>query len=202
MYIGRGTKTQATQPNNQSTIQQKTFPSLKSSFRKQEPTASATHDTTNKNDEKKSKKHKMIESDDDIADDQMPRACFSMNPSNPTQNEQPIPQIQKNTAQSNQALRTMKRIPNTGFIIFETFNQISPQSNNILQMSAAKQGATVKCDVEVCQSDALKLECVVRINGTVYGKAQIIGSKKEAKQQAFDEALERARKIHYTIKVS
>lgn len=145
--------------------------------------------------------------DDSDDDGEMVRPCFSMNPSNSSTISEPAPLVTApkpvvDTFQPTPPLKFTKRLPNTGFIIYETLAQNSQQGITILQVSAAKQGAIVKCDVEVCKSEPTTLECVVRINGTVYATAPIAGGKKEAKQQAFDRALERARKIHYTIKVS
>lgn len=110
-------------------------------------------------------------------------------------------QNQKNSQIQSQQPKQLKRIPDTGFIVYETLAP-TQQSVNILQMSAAKQGANVKNDVQVSQTEPNTLECVVRINDTVYGVAQVTTGKKEAKVQAFDKALEYARKIHYTIKVN
>lgn len=134
----------------------------------------------------------------------MPPASFSMNPSyentKKKQNKDIVPQT---PIQAKPTLKHTKRIPNTGFIIYETIAQADQQQSiNILQTSAAKQGSIVKSDVEVCQSNPTTLECVVRIDDTIYGTAPITTGKKEAKIQAFDAALEQAKKIHYTIKVS
>lgn len=155
------------------------------------------------------KKRKIApQSDDDSDDGDMPRPSFSMNPSyeNQKQNEDIAPSnpIQTKSIQAKSALlKQTKHIPNTGFIIYETIamSEQQQQSVNILQQSAAKQGSIVKCDFEVSQSDQTT-QCVVRIDGTIYGTAPITNGKKEAKIQAFDRALEKARKIHYTIKVS
>lgn len=148
---------------------------------------------TNQNSRKNRKKS---ESD---SEGEMVRPSFSMHPPNSNKNEQAIDRKQKCTVQIKPSTKCFKRIPDTGFIVYETLAQ--QPSNNILQVSAAKQGATIKCDTEVCKTDPNKLECVVRVNGTVYGSAPIAVGKKEAKAQAFDTALEHARRIHYTIKV-
>lgn len=152
---------------------------------------------------KKRKIASKSESDDDNDDGNMLRPSFSMNPSNENekQNDDIAPSEPIQTKP--QPLKQTKYIPNTGFIIYETIAlSEQQQSINILQQSAAKQGSIVKFDFEVSQSDKTTLECVVRIDGTIYGTAPITTGKKEAKVQAFDRALEKARKIHYTIKVS
>lgn len=90
------------------------------------------------------------------------------------------------------ASKLTQRITNTGFIIYEMMNDT--QSTNILSTSAAKQGAFIKYEASASES-------VVKINGEIYSTIPITTNKKEAKTQAFDKALEYARKIHYTVKV-
>lgn len=143
-----------------------------------------------------------IESDADDSDDNeiQARPNFSFGPSTKNQEEEQKNQFiidSKITVKPKQ----LKYIQKNGFIIYETLAQVGQNSSNILQVSAAKQGATVKCDEEVCSGEPSRLQCVVRINNTVYGSAPIEQTKKEAKVQAFDNALKYARKIHYTIKV-
>lgn len=94
----------------------------------------------------------------------------------------------------------LNRVPNTGFIIYETLNESN--SMNILYSSAAKQGANIKFDVQVSTAVPNTLEAIVQINDAIYATVPMTTNKKEAKTQAFDNALEFARKIHYTIKVS
>lgn len=217
--IGRGS--QATKLINQSTGHKIAFPSLQSSFRKQETTTNdeSTSNTNTVTDDNLKKRKNAPQSDDDSDDGDMPRPSFSMNSSyeNPNPNQKPnddeIPSRsgfkQNKDIAPNKPIRSKpapmqtKRIPDTGFIICETMSDVEKQrSISIIQTSAAKQGSIVKCDVEVCKSDATTLECIVRINGTVYGTAPITVGKKEAKILAFERALEKARKIHYTIRVS
>lgn len=202
---GTGRGSQATKTINQSTSQRTAFPSLQSSFRKQEPSTndestSSTNTNTNENTGDNLKKRKIApQSDEDSDDGDMPRPSFSMNPTYENQNEDiaPTKPIQTKSA----PLKQTKHIPNTGFIIYETIAMSEQQQSiNILQQSAAKQGSIVKCDFEVSPADQTT-QCVVRINGTIYGSAPITNGKKEAKIQANDRALEKARKIHYTIKV-
>lgn len=205
--IGRGSKSQPNNSNNQITSQKFAIPSLQSSFRKQqsstedETSASASTDTN----PKRQKFNDKSESESD--DGEMARPSFSMNPSTTNQTneiiEQNYPPSKITEPKSKSSATEPKRISDTGFIVYETLPQNGQQqlSNNIIQVSAAKQGATVKCDVEVGKSDPNSLECVVRINDTVYGSAPITTGKKEAKTLAFDNALQYARKIHYTIKV-
>lgn len=188
------------------------FPSLQSSFRKQEPTtndeSTNSNTNTNENSEEVAKKRKIApnsDDGDDSDDGTMSRPCFSMNPSYENTKEQPNEEtVTQNPIQAKPPQKQTKRIPDTGFIIYETVAQTGQQqqqqSINILQTSAAKQGSTVKCDVEPSQSDKTT-QCVVRIDGTVYATAPITTGKKEAKVLAFDRALEQARKLHYTIKV-
>lgn len=95
----------------------------------------------------------------------------------------------------------MNYLSRNRFIIYETLAQNNQQSSNILQVSAAKQGATVKCSEEVCSNDSTKKQYVVYINDTVYGSAIIEQGKKETKVLAFENAQKYAKKIHYTIKV-
>lgn len=102
--------------------------------------------------------------------------------------------------QSTTSTKAINRIPNTGFIIYETLNETN--NMNILYSSAAKQGAIIKFDMEVSTTVPNTLECIVRINDKIYATVPMATNKKEAKIQAFDKALEYARKIHYTIKVS
>lgn len=73
---------------------------------------------------------------------------------------------------------------------------------NILYSSAAKQGATIKFDMSVNKKTPTTLDAVVRINNKIYAEVPITTNKKDAKTLAFDQALEYARKIHYTIKVN
>lgn len=200
--IGRGSQSQPSKPNNQITSQKFAIPSLQSSFRKQQSstgdeTSTSTSTTTTTNSQIADK------SDSDSDDGQMSRPSFSMNPPNTNQSNEIIDRNPPNAFQPKPATRQLQRIPDTGFIVYETLPQHGQQqlSNNIIQVSAAKQGATVKSDVEVCKNEPNTLECVIRINDTVYGSAPITNGKKEAKTQAFDNALQYARKIHYTIKV-
>lgn len=206
---GRGSQSQS-KSNNQITSQKGAIPSLQSSFRKQQPsiedeTPTSTSETANSIDTNP-KKHKLADKSDSESDDgEMARPSFSMNPSMANQTNEIIQQNpQSKTIEPTTSTKQLKRITDTGFIVYETLPQNGQQqlSNNIIQVSAAKQGATVKSDVEVCKSDPNTLECVVRINDTVYGSAPITTGKKEAKTLAFDNALQYARKIHYTIKVN
>lgn len=105
---------------------------------------------------------------------------------------------------ANKSQQILKRIPDTGFIIYETLGKSDQpqQSVCILQISAAKQGATIKFDMEVSKNVQNSLDCVVRINNIVYASVPMSTCKKETKTQAFNQALDFARKIHYTIKVS
>lgn len=125
------------------------------------------------------------------SDEEIQRPCFSMN----SNNDNKANEIQTNCFA---ASKLTKRIPHTGFIIYEMMND--SQSVNILQTSAAKQGAVIKIETETKEPNTL--ENVVKINGQIYSTIPITTNKKEAKTQAFDKALEYARKIHYTIKVS
>ncbi|XP_031633357.1 uncharacterized protein LOC116347080 isoform X2 [Contarinia nasturtii] len=163
---GRGSKTQATRSI--------TIPSIESSFRKQESTTNDEPSaSTNVNDNNSGKRKRTLDDNSDD-DGQMARPSFSLNPS--TERTEFAPTCPANNIfQSKPPFKIIKRLPNTGFIIYETLAQNSQQSISIIQMSAAKQG-------------------------TVYGQAPVTAGKKEAKQQAFDKALERAKKIHYTIK--
>lgn len=97
------------------------------------------------------------------------------------------------------ASKLTKRIPHTGFIIYEMMND--SQSINILQTSAAKQSAVIKFETRASETVPNNVENVVKINGEIYSTIPVTTNKKEAKTQAFDKALEYARKIHYTIKV-
>lgn len=200
--LGRGSKA-----NNQITSKKIAFPLLQSSFTKpastdNEETENTTTTTSTSAKTDTSQEQKMsIKSDSDSDDGEMVRPSFasSSSVSKPNnENSQQKPQITVQTKLTN-----LKRVPNTGFIVYETLpqNGQQQQSINILQMSAAKQGATVKFDFEVSRRVPNTLECVVRINDTVYGSASVTASKKEAKTQAFDNALQYARRIHYTIKV-
>lgn len=141
-----------------------------------------------------------LQSDDDEDDGTFVRPSFSMDStSTKQQNEEKIiPAASTFTVKT----KHTERIQDTGFIIYETIAQTGQTSSNILQVSAAKQGATVKFDAEACNDLPNKLQGVVRINGIVYAAVPITTGKKEAKVHAFDKALEYARKIHYTIKVS
>lgn len=210
IFTGRGPQSQTTtKPNNQNTQQKSAFPSLKSSFTKQqEPTADEIEsEATSTNSINRKVSHKSDSDSDDGGT--FARPSFSMNPSSTTDQKQPdeIEHPAHTTFHSKTlagSTAQQRRIPDTGFIIYETLSQNDQQqqSINILQVSAAKQGATIKCDVEVGKIHPNTLDCVVRINDTVYGTAPITTGKKEAKVQAFDNALQYARKIHYTIKVN
>lgn len=204
--LGRGPKS-----NNQITSKKGAFPLLKSSFIKQtstdhENTTTKTENTTTTTSTSatsatadSSTEQKMsFKSESDSDDGEMVRPSFASSSSVSEQNSgntQQEPQITVQTKRIH-----LKRVPNTGFILYETLSQNGQeqQSANILRMSAAKQGATIKFDFEVSNNT---LKCVVRINDTIYGSALVTASKKEAKKQAFDNALEYARRIHYTIKV-
>lgn len=100
----------------------------------------------------------------------------------------------------------LKRIQDTGFIIYESLANSEQKSTGTLQESAAKQGAIFKCEEEVSTTQPNTVEYVVRINGNIYASAPITATNKETKKEtkikACDKALELARKIHYTIKVS
>lgn len=202
--IGRGSQSQTTtKPNNQNTQQKSAFPSLKSSFTK--PQQQSSTEEIEKTSTNASTTNSKSDSDSDD-DGTMGRPSFASNPSSTTDQQQPeIHQQTHNTLQSRSMANSLqqRRIADTGFIIYETLSQNDQQQSsiNILQVSAAKQGATIKCDVEVGKIHPNTLDCVVRINDTVYGTATIATGKKEAKVQAFDIALQYARKIHYTIKV-
>lgn len=195
--LGRGS--QAKKTVNQNADQKIVFPTLQSSFRKQQ---TSTEDETSTSSETNTKKQKLIVNlDSDSDDGEMARPSFTMNPLEAVeQSTKTFQQKQINTNVRSQPQK-LKRIPDTGFIVYETIAQIGQPSINILQVSAAKQGATVKNDVEVSTTEPNSLESVVRINNKIYGTASITAGKKEAKGQAFDKALEYARKIHYTIKV-
>lgn len=211
--LGRGSQSK---PNNQTTYQQKTIPSLQSSFRKQEESienekTSTSTNNKNQNECTKEKQTVSVKSDDDNDSDdgEMPRPSFALNSSSTEQFNEFMcekPQQQPSNTYQAKPKHLQQRIVDTGFIVYETLpqngQQQQQQSVNILQVSAAKQGATVKCDVEVSKINPNTLECVVRINDTIYGSAPITNGKKEAKIQAFDDALKYARKIHYTIKVN
>lgn len=188
---------------NQSTDQKTAFPSLQSSFRKQQTSTEDETSTSTSSDIKADKQTNQAKSDSDESDDgTMGRPSFSLNPPQCEPNEIISHQNQNVAQVQSQHPKQLTRVPDTGFIVYETLAQTGQQSINILQMSAAKQGAIVKSDVEVSKTEANSLECVVRINDKVYGSASVSAGKKEAKIQAFDKALEYARKIHYTIKVN
>lgn len=208
-WIGRGPQTQTTtKPNNQNTQQKSAFPSLKSSFTKQQQPSTEEIESKTSPDRKVS--HKSDSDDDDGST--FARPSFAINPtSTTTTSDQKQPEEIEHQAHNTFHSRSLanstiqqRRIADTGFIIYETLSQNDQQqqSINILQVSAAKQGATIKCDVEVGKKNPNTLDCVVRINDTVYGTAPITTGKKEAKVQAFENALQYARKIHYTIKVN
>lgn len=131
---------------------------------------------------KESQQNKRIKFNDE-SDEDIQRPSFSMN----LNNDNKANEIQTN------------RIPHTGFIIYEMMND--SQSTNILQTSAAKQGAVIKFEPRASESVPNTIENVVTINGKIYSSIPITTNKKDAKTQAFDKALEYARKIHYTIKV-
>lgn len=206
LSVGRGSQSQ-TKPNNENTQQKRPFPSLQSSFTKQEQQSTSEDiSSTNQNssiDQISEKKPQIAnKSDSDSEDDvSMARPSFSLNSSSTVNQKQP-----ENHCQTKSLAKPLQqqRISDTGFIIYETLSQNDQQQSsiNILQVSAAKQGATIKCDVEVSKTNPNTLNCVVRINDTVYGTALITTGKKEARVQAFDNALQYARKIHYTIKVN
>lgn len=208
LNIGRGSQSQTTtKPNNQNAQQKSAFPSLKSSFTKQQSSSEET-EIASTNTNKLANKSDSESSDDGGS---MARPSFALNPSTTTEQQQPEIQQQQQQQQTHNTFQSksmanssqQRRIADTGFIIYETLSQNDQQQSsiNILQVSAAKQGATIKCDVEVGKSHPNTLDCVVRINDTVYGTATISTGKKEAKVQAFDNALQYARKIHYSIKV-
>lgn len=207
-WIGRGPQSQTTtKPNNQNTQQKSAFPSLKSSFTKQQQPSTEEIESKASPDRKVS--HKSDSDDDDGST--FARPSFAMNSTSTTTSDQKQPEEIEHQAHNTFHSRSLAnstiqqlRIADTGFIIYETLSQNDQQqqSINILQVSAAKQGATIKCDVEVGKKNPNTLDCVVRINDTVYGTAPITTGKKEAKVQAFENALQYARKIHYTIKVN
>lgn len=188
---------------NQSTDRKTAIPSLQSSFRKQQTSTEDETSASTSSDIKANKTTNQAKSDSDESDDgTMGRPSFALNPTKCEPNVKPSHQNQNIAQVQSQQPKKLTRIPDTGFIVYETLAQTGQQSINILQMSAAKQGAIVKSDVEVSKTEPNSLECVVRINDRVYGSASVSAGKKEAKIQAFDKALEYARKIHYTIKVN
>lgn len=89
-----------------------------------------------------------------------------------------------------------KSLNNIGFILFEKLGV--EQSINILQTSASQQGFILKTEFEVTSSG--KHECVVYIDNKKYASVEYENNKKDAKTQAFDQALEYARRHCYTIK--
>lgn len=92
----------------------------------------------------------------------------------------------------------LKEIPDTGFILYEPITKADASAASILTNSAQKQGLSI----EYKYASAESADCAVLINGEVYGSSKAATNKKEAKQEALEAALEFARKIHYTIRVS
>lgn len=201
--LGRGSQSQAAKPINQNLGKRQAIPSLLSSFKKQESTTD-DESANNTNSENISGKRKRVQQSDDEDDDNgdLSRPSFSMNPTctKPSETKYfsqppPSPPVTVKT-------KPTTRVPDTGFIIYETLAGVGQGSGNILQTSGAKQGATVKTDHEPSTEIPNTLQCVVRINGKIYATVQNTCGKKEAKSQALDKALEYARKVHYTIKVN
>lgn len=162
-----------------------------------QPSPSTSNDTNTRNDNKKPKlestadKQEAPQSDEDenwpsrpsfgMANASMQNEFVSMQ-SAPEPTEQP-------------ANVEMKQIPNTGFILYESISQATDCAS-ILQASAGKQGAAIEFGFTDDGS------CVVKINGEIYGQSGDEPSKKDAKNKASQNALDFARKIHYTIRVS
>lgn len=193
--IGRGSQSKTEKPINQ-ILGSKKFPTLQSSFKKQESITNQDEPTNDDN-----VKNRLQQSDDDEDDIGSFRPSFSLDSTSTTQQNE-TKELNPTAVEFSVKTKHTKRIQDTGFIIYEAIAQAGQTSSNILQVSAAKQGATVKFDVEPSNDPAGKPQGVVRINGTVYATIPMTTGKKEAKVQAFEKALEYARKIHYTIKVS
>lgn len=88
----------------------------------------------------------------------------------------------------------MDEIPDTGLILYEPLSD--QNSASILQQSTAKKG--LKLEFEY-QDDG---QCMVKINGEIYGRSGTADNRKDSKLKAADAALQYAREIHYTIKVN
>lgn len=190
LNLGRGpqTKQQSTSFNQSTSFSKTSIMSLKNSFVKSEA-------SNEEKDEEEQPVATTSNQQSDSDDGEMPRPSFSMKTT--TDNKQA--EISSHSP-FDVSTKNLKRIPDTGFIVYETLGK-QQQSICILQMSAAKQGATVKFDMEVSKKVQNALECVIRINDKPYASAPVTTNKKEAKTEAFNKALEYARKIHYTIKV-
>lgn len=159
------------------------------------------HDDEDEDEQRPSFNISRSKTDHNDEDDGQQRASFSMNSESRLNegNDTRIPINQNKKLFSSKSQHQIKRIPNTGFILYE---QLTKQcgSTSLLQQSAAKQGLSINYDIQAKQNS---YECMVQINGKVYAKFETTElNKKEAKTKAFDDALEYARKIHYTIKVN
>lgn len=121
------------------------------------------------------------------------RPSFAMRdePSVPVTNEEPPVQQHDVNVQHN---NTMDEIADTGLILYEPLSD--QNSASILQQSTAKQGLKLEFDY---QDDG---QCMVKINGEVYGRSGTGDNRKDSKIKAADAALKYAREIHYTIKVN
>lgn len=187
------------------------MPSLLGSFVK-ESTSEDVNSTDRLNSNDQTKELKSNDEDENISKsridcddegDEDLRPSFSMNGDGKSKANEAvdtrIPFNQNKKLLSSKLPHQMKRIPNTGFILYE---QLTTQcsSVNLLQQSAAKQGLVIKYET---QAKPNSCECTVQINGRVYAKFETNElNKKEAKTKAFDDALAYARKVHYTIKVN
>lgn len=185
------------------------MPSLLGSFVKESTSEDKNSATERLNSDDQSKELKSNDGDENISKsrincddegDEVLRPSFSDGKSKSNEViDTRIPFNQNKKLLSSKLPHQMKRIPNTGFILYE---QLTTQcsSINLLQQSAAKQGLAIKYET---QAKPNSCECTVQINGRVYAKFETSElNKKEAKTKAFDDTLAYARKVHYTIKVN
>lgn len=118
--------------------------------------------------------------------------------SSATDAEPAAPMLKPEPTPYEQPSDELKEIPDTGFILYEPITKADASAASILTNSAQKQGLSI----EYKYASAESADCAVLVNGEVYGSSKAATNKKEAKQEALEAALEFARKIHYTIRVS
>lgn len=142
VFLVSGRNSQSTQ----STIIRNTkIPSLQSTFQKAQKSddEEPTEPTTQTSNKRKATEDLKSDEDDDDDDGAFQRPSFS-NAASTSTTQKPV---EKPAAISIQPHQSNKRIPDTGFIIFETI--AGPKTDlSLLQTSAAKQGAIVKFETE------------------------------------------------------